>query len=250
MDVEFSYTREDWVEIDARHYRSWFQAQRPLMGAEYAVCWLLMVFSLVAGATLLGFLGVAVWRGMAWYFVVGAAALLVFVACIFLEVMRPRREPVRGLFHELVVRMNLADQQFARVKEPRAARIRRMAENGSLVLSHRYRLRLEPERLTLTTEYPATTGTAPRQYVCWGWDAVSAVQQEDHLVTFALRDGQCIFVPRTAFADDACGRFVRAAEAYRAAPPPDAGVRASSGVCPGEHAGAFRAARAEWGRET
>jgi hypothetical protein len=234
MDVEFEYTRKDCVEIDARHYRNWFHAQRPLVGTEYVVCWFLLVFSLVAGVALLGFLGVAVWLGMAWYFVVGAMVLLVVVSGVFLEIMRPRREPVRGLFHELVVRLNLVDQQLAKVKDRRRARFRREEENRSLVLNHRYRLRLEPEGLTLTTEYPATSGTAPRQDVRWGWDAVSAVHLDDHLLSFALRDGQCIFIPRTAFADeDACSRFARTAETYRAAPPqPDTRIQARKELTP------------------
>jgi hypothetical protein len=149
--------------------------------------------------------------------------------------MRPRREPVRGLFHELVVRLNLADQQLAKVKQRRAVRFRQQEENGTLVLTHRYRLRLDPEALTLTTEYPATSGTAPRQDVRWGWDAVSAIHLEDHLLSFVLRDGQCIFIPRTAFADeDACGRFVRAGETYRTAPSPSGtGIQDPGGVFPG-----------------
>src|SRR5947209_8630409 len=104
MEVAFGYTREDWVEIDARYYRNWLFSQRPLVGTEFAICWAFLVLSVAAGVGLPGFLGFAVWQGLAWYWVVGAAALLVFDAGMFLEVMKPRRAPVRGLMQELVFR--------------------------------------------------------------------------------------------------------------------------------------------------
>jgi hypothetical protein len=241
MEVAFGYTREDWVEIDARYYRKWLFAQRPLVGTEFAICWAFLVLSVAGGLGLVGFLGVAVWEGLAWYWVVGAAALLVFVAGTFLEVMRPRREPVRGLPHELAFRMNLVDQLLARAKARRAEHFRREEEKGALVLTHRYWLRLDPEGLTLTTEYPAASGAFSRQDLRLGWDAVSAVQLDEHLLSFALGDAQFIFVPRSAFPDeDACGRFVRAAEAYRTAPPPpDTRIQSPAGVCPGVGAGEF-----------
>jgi hypothetical protein len=240
MEVHFHYTREDWVEVDARFYRRWFWAQKPLVGSEYVICWFLFVVSLAGGAGLVGLLGYAAWVGLAWYFVVGAAALLVVGIGMFLEVVKPRREPVRGMFHELVVRMNLQDQQFAKVKERQADNFRRQEEQGTLVLTHRYHLRLEPEGVVLTTEYPSVPGPAARQDVRWGWDAVSAISQDDHLLSFALSNGQFIFIPRTAFPDeDACGRFLRAAEAYRTAPPPpDSRIQTQTAVSP--QVGAFQ----------
>jgi hypothetical protein len=247
MEIAFGYTREDWVEIDARYYRKWLFDQRPLVGTEFAICWAFLVFSVAAGLGLVGFLGVAVWEGLAWYWVVGAAALLVFVTGTFLEVMRPRREPVRGLMDELAFRMNLVDQLLAKAKARRAEHFRREEERGALVLTHRYWLRLDPEGLTLTTEYPPNPGTASRQDIRTGWDAVSAIHLDDHLLSFAFADGQFLFVPRSAFADeDACGRFLRAAEAYRTAPPPpDTRIQAQAGVCPGVSAGHICAARTE-----
>ncbi len=220
MEVEYVYTREDWVEIDSRHYQDWLYAQRPLAGAEYGICWFFLLLSVVGGVGLLGFLGFAVWRGLAWYFVVGAAALFVVVCGMALEVLRPRREPVRGLIHELIFRLAWQDRLLAHVKGRRAAHFRRLEEKGELVLTHRYHLRLGPDGLTLSTEYPTTAGTATRQEDHMGWAAVRAVEKGDRLLSFTLESGR-LFVPRMAFADeDACDRFVEAAEAHPAAPAP------------------------------
>lgn len=52
-EVEYVCTCEDWVEIDARHYKDWLYAQRPLVGAEYGTCWFFLLFSVVGGAGLL-----------------------------------------------------------------------------------------------------------------------------------------------------------------------------------------------------
>ena len=220
MEVEYVYTREDWVEIDARHYKDWLHAQRPLAGAEYGICWFFLLLSAAGGVGLLGFLGAAVWLGLAWYFVVGAAALFVVVCGMALEVLRPRREPVRGLFHEVIFRQGWQDRLLAQVKGRRAAHFRRLEAKGELVLTHSYRLRIGEDGLTLTMEYPSTSGTATRQEDRMEWAAVGAIELDDHLLSFTL-DGRRLCVPRTAFADeDACDRFRRAAEAYRAAPAP------------------------------
>jgi hypothetical protein len=220
MDVEFAYTREDWVEIDARHYRDWLFSRRPLAGPEYGICWFFLLLSVVGGVGLLSFLGAAVWLGLAWYFVVGAAALLLFDCGMALEVLRPRRAPVRGLIHELIFRMNWQDRLLAKVKSRRAAHFRRLDEKGELVLTHCYRLRLDPDGLTLSTEYPAVAGAATHQEDRMDWGVVCAIEQDDHFLSFTL-EGRRLFVPRTAFADeDAYGRFARAAEAYHAAPAP------------------------------
>jgi hypothetical protein len=235
MEVEFGHTHEYLVEVSVRQYKGWLDVQRPLVGTEFAICCVLFFISLAAGVGLVGFLGFAVWQGMAWYYVVGAAALFVFVCGMFLEVVRPRREPVRGLFQELTFRMNLQDQLLAKVKARRAVQFRRLEEKGELVLTHRYNLRLDTEGLTLTTDYPAAAGTATRQEDRFRWDAVRSVEVDDHLLSFTLNDGRCVFVPRTAFADgDACARFVRAAEALRAAPAPaDTRIKAPGAVFPG-----------------
>jgi hypothetical protein len=234
MEVEFEYTCEDWAEVDALYYKGWLYGLRPLAGVEYGLCWLLFLISVVGGISLLGFLAAAVWLNPAWYLVVGAAALLVFAAGMALEVMRPRREPVRGLIHELVFRLNRQDELCAKMKPRRAARFRRLEKAGRLSFAHRYRLRLDPEGLTLTTEYPTTSGTATRQEDRVGWDAVSAIGQDDHLLSFTLRDGRCIFVPLAAFADvGGCEPFVRAAEAYRVpAPAVDTRIQAPTGLRP------------------
>lgn len=88
------------------------------------------------------------------------------------------------------------------------------------MLTHRYRLRIGEDGLTLTMEYPATSGTATRQEDRMEWAAVRAIELDDQLLCFAL-DGRRLCVPRTAFPDEgACDRFRRAAAAYRAAPAP------------------------------
>jgi hypothetical protein len=242
MEVEFACTREDWVEINTRHYRNWLHAQRPLVGTEFGICWFMLLLSVAGGVGLVGFLGAAVWLNLDWYFVAGAAALFVFVCGMFLEVVRPRREPVRGLLHELIFRMGWQDRLLAKVKGRRAADARRLEVKGQLVLSHRYHLRLDPDGLTLTTEYHSATGTATRQEDRAGWGSVCAIDHDDHLVTFTLGDGRCVFVPRSAFADqETCDRFLRAANAYRAAPAlADTRIQAPGGVCPGVGAGHFQ----------
>jgi hypothetical protein len=237
MEVEYAYTREDWVEIDALHYKDWLHAQRPLVGTEYGICWFFLLLSVVGGVALLGFLGAAVWLGLAWYFVAGALALLPFVCGMALEVLRPRREPVRGLVHELIFRQGWEDKLLARVKGRRAAHFRRLEEKGELVLTHRYHLRLGPDGLTLSTEYPSAAGTATRQEDRMNWAAVRAIELDDHLLSFRL-EGWRLCVPRAALTDeDASDRFLRAAEAYRAAP---AGVGARiRAACEGVRAGSL-----------
>jgi hypothetical protein len=231
MDVEFTYTREDWVEINARQYKDWLYSRQPLVGTEYGICWFFLLLSVVGGVGLIGFLGAAVWLGLAWYFVVGAAALFVFALGMALEVLSPRRRPARGLIHELIFRLNWQDRLLAHVKGRRAAHFRRLDEKGQLVLTHRYHLRLGPDGLTLTTDYPAATGTATRQEDRVDWGAVCAVELDDHFLCFTL-EGRRLFVPSGAFADeDARGRFARAAEAYRAAPAPaDTRIQAAGGI--------------------
>jgi hypothetical protein len=144
---------------------------------------------------------------------------------------------VRGLVHELIFRHNWQDRLLAQVKSRRAAHFRRLEEKGELVLTHRYHLRLGPDGLTHTTDYPAAAGAATRQEDRVDWAAVCAIEQDDHFLTFTL-EGRRLCVPRAAFADEgACDRFRRAAEAYRAAPAPaDTRIR-----CAGE---GIRAARA------
>jgi hypothetical protein len=238
MEVDYGFTRADWVEIDARCYRTWFYGQRPLTGTEYAICWFFFLLSSVGALGLVGFLGAAVFVGLAWYFVVGALVLLVFDCGMFLEVVRPRREPVRGLFHELIFRMGLQEQALAKKKSSRAEHFRRLDEKGELVLSHRYHLSLEPKGLTLTTEYPSTAGTATRQEDRTGWDAVRSINRDDVFLAFTLADGRCIYLPCAAFAgEDACERFRLAAEAYRTTPAVShTRIQTPAEICTGVHA--------------
>ncbi len=179
MDVEFAYTRADWVEVDARYYRNW----------------------------LLG--------------------------------LRPRREPVRGLIHEIIFRHNWQEQMLAKVKRRRAGHFRRLDAKEELVLTHRYRLLMDAAGLVLTTEYPVTTGSATRQEDRVGWDGVHSIDLDDHLLSFTLTDGRSICVPRTAFTDaQACERFLDAARTYRTTPPPgDTRIQTAGGVHPQTTAG-------------
>jgi hypothetical protein len=250
MEIEFGYTREDWVQVNTSVYKAWLYAQRPLSGSEYCVCWVFFLFSLFAGVALLAGLVAAVWLSLAWYFVVGALVLFVFVCGMFLEVVRPIREPVRGLLHELIFRWGLEAKLLDKVRGRRVAHFRRLDAKGELDLRHRYRLRIDAEGLTLATEYPSSSGAATRQEDRIAWSAVSTLTVDDHLLSIMYTDGRCIYVPRGAFAgEEDCKQFLRVAEDYRTRPAAaSAAIQGPRGAAPAVREDAYAAAAVTAGR--
>jgi hypothetical protein len=161
MEVQYAYTRDDWVCIDMHVYKNWLYSQRALSTPEYWTCWFLLLFSLLAGVGCLVFLGVSIWLGLAWYFVVGPVVPLVFFCGMALEVLRPRREPVRGLLLELGFRLGWETKLIEKVNRQRALHFRRLEEKGRLNLGHRYALHIDPAGYTLVTDFPRPP--APRR---------------------------------------------------------------------------------------
>jgi hypothetical protein len=218
MEVHFNYTRSDWAAINSRAYRNWLYSLRPLAGTEYAICWFFLFFSLLAGGGLLVFLGVSIWLSLAWYYVVGSVVLLVFVGGMFLEVVRPRREPVRGLFHELAFRMKLEAQLLAKERQRNEGRLRRQQQQGRLELGHRYSLRADERGCTLIIDHPASWDASARQENRNEWSGVRAIEKDTDGLCIVHSDGSFVLLPHHAFADDDhCRRVAAALETYHAA---------------------------------
>src|SRR5688500_9837205 len=119
MDVEFTYTRDDWTHINTQLYKDWLYGLRPLTDSEYWTCWLLLVTSLVGGLACTAFLGYALWSGHAWYMVAAAAVALLLLCGMVLETVNPRREAVRGVVQEMIFRLNWDTQLVAKMRDKR-----------------------------------------------------------------------------------------------------------------------------------
>lgn len=217
MQVHFDYTRDDWVLINEQTYRNWLYGLKPLTGSDFGICCFLLAFSVLGGLGLLVFLGLAVWWGLAWYFIVGALVLLVFMFGMAMEVVRPRRELVRGLFDELIFRMHL-EATFLENHRRRTERLlRRQEQDGQLELGHRYCVHIDLRGYTLTTDFPPSWDGSVRQENRTEWSGVASIDLSDRALTFANNDGTFLLIPRSAFADDdGCRRFAEAALAYHA----------------------------------
>jgi hypothetical protein len=216
MEVSFHFTRDDWVLINMHIYKNWLYSLKPLSGGEYGLCWFFLLFSLVGGIGCLVFLGMSIWLNLGWYYVVGSALLPIFFSGMALEVLNPRRAPVRGLFHELTFRLHLDNRLLEAVKKRRDRSFRRLEENGKLNLGHQYLLRIDPVGYTSVTEFPSPGGPPTRQEIRRAWSEVTAIDRTEHLVGFKVGDAGYDFLPRTAFRDEETyQRFARTAEAYR-----------------------------------
>jgi hypothetical protein len=216
MEIQFSYSRDDWAHIDMQNYKDWLYAQRPLSNTEYATCWLLLVFSVLGAIATLAFVVRAVWLGQAWYVMTGVMVLL-FMCGIFLEIIHPRREAVRGLIFELIFRLHLEEGLIERVRRQRDRHFRELEAKGQLNLSQRYVVRIDPGGYTRVTEYPKAAGPPTRQEVRRPWSEVTELRGDERVLFIQLGIVGNDPVPRSAFADDeAYQRFAKAAEEYRA----------------------------------
>lgn len=216
MEVQYAYTRDDWAAISMQQYKDWLYSRRPLSNVEYAICWFLLLVSLLGGVGCLGFLGWSIWFSQAWYFVVGSVVALVFLAGMFLEIANPRREAVRGLFIELIFRLNWEARLIEKVRTRRDQHYRRLEEKGQLHLGHQYRLCIDADGYTLTVDYPATAGPGSRQETRRAWHEVTSIFADERMVFLKIGDAGYDPVPRSAFADDVtCELFMKTAEAYR-----------------------------------
>ena len=217
MEIQFSYSRDDWAHIDMQNYKDWLYAQRPLSNADYVTCWLLLVFSVVGAIATVAFAVRAVWLGQAWYVVVCAMVLL-FLSGMFLEIVRPRRGAVRGLILELAFRLHVEEDWIERVRRRRGRYFRELEAKGQLNLSSRYLVRIDPEGYTVVTEYSNAAGPPTRQEVRRPWSVVTEIRGDEHVLLIQLGIAGNDPVPRSAFADDdVYQRFAKAAEEYRAA---------------------------------
>jgi hypothetical protein len=217
MEVEFRYTRQDWVCLNTRTYKEWLYSRRPLTSCEFWLSGFFLVVSILGGTGLLVFFGAAVWSGLAWYYVVVPAALIVFCCGMAMEVLRPHR-PVRGMFIDLAFRMHLEGELIEKYKVRTDAFCRRQEEAGQLNLGHRYLLRIDPAGYTLTTEWPPTEAGTARQENRTEWDVVTAIERDGSMLCFTSGTAGTLMVPCSAFAgDQACQRFAETAEEYRAA---------------------------------
>jgi hypothetical protein len=217
MEVAFCLTRQHWVNVNTRTYKEWLYSRRPLAGCEFWLSWFFLLLSLMGGVGLLVFIGVAIWQSLAWYYVVGSAALVVFCCGMAMEVLRPHR-PVRGLFIELTFRMNLEAQLIEKYKARLDLQTRQQEEQGRLNLGHRCLLRIDPEGYTLITEYPPTVAGATQLENRYEWSAVTAIERDGSTLCFTSGTAGTVIIPCDAFADEeACQSFAETAEAYRAA---------------------------------
>jgi hypothetical protein len=165
---------------------------------------------------LLALLAAGLWSGgVAWHWLAAAAAALPVPCAVVAAVMRPwDNNTKRGLSYELIFAMGLEGRLVEHVRERHGRHFRKLEEAGALDLGHRYRLRLEPHELALTTEYPAADGVAATQEYRRAWDTVAGVERTDRLILLLADDGTVLFVPRSAFADAAEeGAFVAEVEA-------------------------------------
>jgi len=216
MEVQYVYTRDEWTSINMQNYRDWLYSRRPLSNVEYRLCWFLFLFTLLAGIGCVVFLVRSIWLNQAWYFVVGSLVALGFLAGMVLEILNPRREAVRGLFHEMIFRLGWEAKLIEKVRSRRDHYFRQLDEKGQLNLGHRYLLRIDSEGYTLVVDYPTTTGPASRQETRQSWREVSSVFLDEHLLFLKIGDAGYQAVPRSAFADDsACQVFARTAERFR-----------------------------------
>jgi hypothetical protein len=216
MEVQFQYTRDDWLAISVHTYKSWLHSLKPLHGGEYRVCWFFFVFSLLGSVGLLVFLGFALCTLSPWYYVVGAVVLLCFLAGLALEVLRPKRDLVRGLIHELMFRLDLQDKMLDKIRNRNDRQMREQLAKGALNLEHRYTLRIDSRGYTLVTEFPAAFGPGTRKEMRREWGAVTAVDLSDSLLIFEVGGQGFDFVPRRAFAEEATfHQLARTVVAYR-----------------------------------
>jgi hypothetical protein len=215
FEVQFEYSRYDWVQINTQNYKNWLHGLRPLNETEFWLLWLLLAVAVFGGLGSLVFLGVAIWLSLAWYFVVGAAVLIVFSIGMVKEIIRPQ-QPMRGLMDELIFRMGIEEQAVERYKHRADKRFARQEAKGEVVFGQRYTLQLEPEGYVLTVDYPAAAGPTTRSQTHTAWSAVHAVDIDDHMLSLQLGEAGNVFVPRSAFPDDeAFHDFAHAAEEYR-----------------------------------
>jgi hypothetical protein len=225
MEVAFRLTRQHWVLVNTRTYKEWLYSRRPLTGCEFWLSWFFLLLSSVGGVGLLVFIVVAIWYSLAWYFVVGSAALVVFCCGMAREVLRPHR-PVRGLFIELTFRMHLEAELIEKYKARLELQTRRQEEQGQLNLGHRCLLRIDSDGYTLITEYPPTAAGAAQLENRYEWSAMTAIERDSSTLCFTSRTAGTLMVPCGAFADEeACQRFAETAEAYRAASAPPGPLR-------------------------
>jgi hypothetical protein len=214
FEVQFEYSRYDWVQINTQNYKNWLHGLRPLNETGFWLLWLLLAVAVFGGLGSLVFLGVAIWLSLAWYFVIGAAVLIVFSVGMVKEIIRPQ-QPIRGLMDEMIFRMGIEDQAVERYKQRADRLFARQEAKGEINFGQRYTLQLEPEGYVLTVGYPAAAGPTTRSQTHTAWSAVRAVHVDDRMLSFHLGDAN-LFVPRSAFPDDeALHDFARAAEEYR-----------------------------------
>ena len=216
MEVQYAYTRDDWVHINVQTYKDWLHALRPLSDVEYWTCWFLLVFSLLAALGCLVFLGYAIWFNQAWYLVVGSVVVFVLLCGMVLEVLHPRREAVRGLFQELIFRLHWEPQLIAKATSQKEQYFRRLEDQGQLNLGHRYHVRIDPEGYTLTVDFPAASGPAARQETQRAWSEVRSIHLDERMLFLKIGDAGYEAIPRSAFGtDEACQLFAKTAEQYR-----------------------------------
>jgi hypothetical protein len=230
MEIAFRYTREDWVRFQTRTYRTWLYGLKPLNDVGLCIFTALLLLAVLGGLGLVGFVGYAAWNGLAWYWVVGPSLVALYFTGMAMEILRPRRRPVRPFFIELAFRFKIEKDLIGKYAVRAEQSLRRQEEKGEANFGHRYLLSIDPDGYTLVTEYPASSANTARLENRAEWAAVHTVEVEDHFLALTNADGSTVLVPRWNFADEgACQRFADVANEYRANSAPR-GATKSAGI--------------------
>ena len=205
MEINFRYSRPDWADFQQHFFRRWLHGLPPLPPVGLTVYLGFCVGSLFAFAALVGYLGVAIWHGHPWYCQAGAALLLILPAAIAIATLLPSQTPPsRGLYHELVFWLHLEDKLVQAMRKKYDTKLRRQEEAGELDLSTEYACRLGLDGYELTVRHAWSRPTEfNNQTNLVGWGLVASVEQVGDALVVNHTDGSFLWLPASAFADDA-----------------------------------------------